>query len=60
MKKDEQFQYVCLCGSLEFMIFPTYLECFKCGTQYNYYHGFLQEPAVFNGRRESLKKTKKI
>jgi hypothetical protein len=56
MPKLEEEQYVCLCGSREFMIFPTYLECSKCRVRYNYYHGFLQEPKVFNGRRESLKK----
>ena len=56
MPKLEEEQYICLCGWREFMIFPTYLECSKCGIKYNYYHGFLQEPKVFNGRRESLKK----
>ena len=55
-KKMEELQYVCTCNGLEFKIFPTYLECAKCGTRYNYYHGFLLNPVDFNGRRESLKK----
>jgi len=57
--KTEELQYICLCGNKEFEIFANFLKCSKCGQAYNYYSGYLNEPKVFNGRRESLKKKEK-
>lgn len=58
--KTEEIQYVCLCGNVDFEIFHPYLKCSKCGQKYNYYSGYLTEPKVFNGRRESLKRKEKV
>jgi hypothetical protein len=48
-------QYVCLCGGIKFEIYPGWIKCTDCGVKFNYYHGFLHEPKIFNGRRESYR-----
>jgi hypothetical protein len=56
--KKEMEQYVCLCGGVQFEIFPGYIKC-ECGHKFNYYHGFLHDPKVFNGRKETYMQKEK-
>lgn len=54
----EEDVYKCLCGSRGFEIYSNRLKCIECGKEYNYYHGFLHEPKVFNGRKEAFLRKK--
>jgi hypothetical protein len=55
MVQQVDMQYVCQCGETAFEIFPGWIKCKACGAKFNYYHGFLHDPKIFNGRRESYR-----